>query len=184
MDRVKLLVALSFIVAAMPAPVVVWGAAPDSALSDTTVTTIFLVRHAEKNVAFAGEDPPLSEAGIRRAQALAHTLRDAGITAIYSTRFRRCRDTAMPLATYLGDTLRIVDQGDFAGFARRVISENPGGTVLIVGHGDTVPQIVEQLVGHPLPPWVAGDHDLIYAVSIHSGGRAHLFKLRYGDESL
>lgn len=153
----------------------------DSLAVDSTVTTLFLVRHAEKSLTFLGEDPPLTEAGTRRAAALAHALADAGITAIYSTHFRRCTETARPLAEHLGLKVRIDDQADFAGFARRIRSENPGGRVLVVGHSDTVPQILERLLGRPASTFPGSEHDLLYVVTAPREGRARVMRLRFGE---
>jgi len=175
---------------APPARLAAAGSTADSArvqggrtTRDTSVTIVFLVRHAEKNLHFLGSDPPLTEAGLRRADALSHALGDAGITAIYSTHFRRNRDTAAPLAARLGDSLRIVDQGDFAGFARRVREENPGGRVLIVGHSDTVPQIVQALAGVRAPPFAPGEHDVLYVVTLAQSQPSRTLRLRYGEPS-
>src|SRR5436190_22872808 len=60
--------------------------------------TIFIVRHAEKASGGDAKDPLLSEAGRARAESLATTLKDAGITAIYATEFKRTQLTAEPVA--------------------------------------------------------------------------------------
>jgi len=64
-------------------------------------SVIFIVRHAEK-ADNTSKDPDLSEAGRTRAQALAGMLKDADITSIYVTDFKRTQQTAMPLAKLLG----------------------------------------------------------------------------------
>ena len=46
-------------------------------------------------------DPPLAEAGKRRAEALARHLRDAGVGAIYTTEFQRTKKTVEPLEKIL-----------------------------------------------------------------------------------
>src|SRR6185503_4326395 len=125
----------------------------------------------EKNVAWAGMDPPLSEPGVRRADALAHVLRDAGISAIYSTHWKRCKDTAVPLAKLLGDSITIDEQNGFDRFARRIRDENPGRRVLVIGHSDTVPQILEQLVGAPVKSFGAIEYDVMFVVTIPDSGR-------------
>jgi broad specificity phosphatase PhoE len=156
------------------------GSAPTP---DTTVTTIILVRHAERHVTFAGTDPPISKQGARRAEALAHALRDAGIGAIYSTHWRRNRETAAPLARLLGDSVQVVGQGDAAVFARRVVAENRNGAALVVGHSDTIPQILAALTGQPVTPFPAGEFDGMYVVTRFGDGRTRLTKLRYGEPS-
>src|SRR3954464_3301384 len=59
--------------------------------------TIFFVRHAEKATT-GGDDMDISEAGRGRAESLATVLKDAEISAIYTTEFRRTQQTAAPLA--------------------------------------------------------------------------------------
>ena len=53
---------------------------------------VVIVRHAEK--ANGGNDPDLSSAGRARANELARILKDSGITAIFSTEFKRTQETA------------------------------------------------------------------------------------------
>ncbi len=114
---------------------------------------VFLVRHTEREV--DGEDPPLVAAGEARAQALAEALRDAGITRIVTTQWRRTRDTAQPLAKLLRIMPQVIPVHD--GKARENIDETaaavrryPGETVLIVGH-ITVTGVIAALGGPRLP---------------------------------
>lgn len=114
---------------------------------------VFLVRHAERE--WDGEDPPLIAAGELRAQALAETLRDAGITRIVTTQWRRTRATAEPLAKLLRITPQVIPV--FDGKARENIDETAAAvrsykdeTVLIVGH-ITVTGVIAALGGPRLP---------------------------------
>jgi phosphohistidine phosphatase SixA len=110
--------------------------------------TVFVVRHAERADAGAGSspmmasDPDLSEAGKARAQSLAATLKDAKITAIYTTQYKRTRQTAEPLAAALGLQLSVVPAADVAGLIAKV---KAGGNALVVGHSNTVGEIVAGL---------------------------------------
>src|SRR5438876_10437133 len=61
---------------------------------------VVIVRHAEK-AANGGNDPDLSSAGHARADELARILKDSGITAIFSTEFKRTQETATPTATLI-----------------------------------------------------------------------------------
>ena len=68
-------------------------------MAQQTVTTVFMVRHAQK--ASGSADPGLSPAGLKRADCLANTLKDAGIKNIYVTEAKRTQQTADPLAKRL-----------------------------------------------------------------------------------
>jgi phosphohistidine phosphatase SixA len=114
---------------------------------------VFLVRHAERE--WEGEDPPLVATGEARAQALAETLRDSGITRIITTQWRRTRDTAAPLAKLLRITPQVIPV--FDGKARENIEavavalhSYKDETVLIVGH-ITVTGVIAALGGPGLP---------------------------------
>jgi len=114
---------------------------------------VLLVRHTERE--WEGEDPPLVAAGEARAQALAETLRDAGITRIITTQWRRTRDTAQPLAKLLKIAPQVIPV--FDGKARENVEEVAAAvrrykdeTVLIVGH-ITVTGVIAALGGPRLP---------------------------------
>ena len=57
----------------------------------------FIVRHAEKATT-GGDDPDLSLAGQKRAEALARILNDSQITSVFVTEFKRTQETAVPTA--------------------------------------------------------------------------------------
>ena len=101
---------------------------------------VFLVRHAEK--ADASKDPPLSPAGEARARQLATLLRDAGITAIYVTEYQRNRATAEPLAKALKLELRVMSSKNSAALVERLRTEHARDRVLVVGHTNTLPEIL------------------------------------------
>lgn len=150
-------------------------ATPHAAASEPAV--IFLVRHAEK--AGEGQDPGLSRAGQARAVRLAETLKDAGITAIYSSDYRRTRDTAEPLATQLGLKVMIYDPqqlGDLAQALRKA-----EGRSLVIGHSNTTPELVEQLGGDPGPAIdEAAEYDRLYSLTLLPGEPVATVLLRYG----
>jgi phosphohistidine phosphatase SixA len=148
--------------------------------ADTSETRVILVRHADKNMDWVGDDPPLSAAGRERAHALAHVLRDAHVDVIYSTYFLRARATAESVAVMAGDSVEVVDQAHAEALAQRVWSADRGRTVLIVGHSDTVPEIVRALC--PLAPADLGtlSYDRLFIVTRRGGDAPHLIQLRYG----
>jgi phosphohistidine phosphatase SixA len=154
------------------------GGGPGSA-ADTSLTTILLVRHAERDTMWLGADMPLSRAGERRAEELARVLCESGASAIYVTEWRRNRETAEPLARELGDTLRVLAGRDFAAQARQLRAHR-GETVVVIGHSDTVPQLHEALTGKPWRGYRGGEWDAILAVTLGPGGVSKTVLWKYG----
>jgi len=103
-------------------------------------TKVYLVRHAEK-ADDGTRDPDLDEAGKKRAQHLAEVLANKNIDAIYSTPYKRTRQTAAPLAKRLGKEVQGWSPSSMMQ-VYEIIANNPGKTVLIVGHSNTTPAMV------------------------------------------
>ena len=148
------------------------------------VTTVILVRHAER-ATVDDRDPPLSAEGEARAEALADALADAGVTAIYATPYRRTRDSAAPLARRLGLEIRDTQveggiEAHAREVARRVVGENRGGVVLVVGQSNTVPAIVRALTGSPIPELSEDAYGDLFIVQVPAGGQARLIRARFG----
>jgi len=108
-------------------------------------TTYFVVRHAEKESNTMSSDVPLSAAGKQRAEALKDLLRNENIRFIYSTNYIRTKSTAQPLAESKGMDIQVYDPADTA-FVGRIRKSN-AGNLLIVGHSNTVDDLVNKLVG-------------------------------------
>ncbi|MES2149518.1 MAG: phosphoglycerate mutase family protein [Pseudomonadota bacterium] len=117
--------------------------APCAALADPAV--IYVLRHGEKLA--DSKDPALSGAGQLRAQNLAVLLRKTGIQAIFSSAYVRTRQTAQPLATLLGLEVQSYDAARPAELVARV--KALGGSTLVVGHSNTVPELVRLFGGKP-----------------------------------
>jgi broad specificity phosphatase PhoE len=146
-------------------------------------TVVLIVRHAEK--ASDAEDSPLNEAGVQRAQALAAVAADAGVSAIYTTQFRRNRDTAQPLASRTGVAVtempvNLQNPGDYGQrLARDIIEKHRGQTVAVIGHGNTVAAIVEGLTGRTQQLGDIQYGDLLI-VTVPPSGPAGLVRAQYG----
>jgi broad specificity phosphatase PhoE len=146
-------------------------------------TTVIVIRHAEKELNSVA-DPPLSAAGEARAALLARLFGDAGalgrLDAIYVSPALRSRLTAEPLAARLGLKLIVAPAEDSRALARRALREHNGGRVLIVGHADTVPEIVATLSGKDsIPPIGAQEYGTMYIVAVPRIGHANLLRLSY-----
>lgn len=145
-------------------------------------TTVFLVRHGEALYpppADAPRNPPLNRLGRARAAALADVLRDAGVSAIFSTDLRRTLETATPLAERLGLAIQIYDHQALAELAER-LAATPG-RFLISGHSNTTPEMVRLLGGEPGEPIDEKvEFDRLYVVTLGAGGTSTVL-LRYGE---
>lgn len=108
-------------------------------------TTYYIVRHAEKETANTmTSDVPLSAAGKQRAEALKELLKNERIQHIYTTNFVRTKSTAQPLADLIHVAPEIYDPKDST-FINRLRAVD--GNVLIVGHSNTVDDLVNGLCG-------------------------------------
>ena len=154
-----------------------------SLLAGARSTTVVVVRHAEK-VMDGSPDPALTEEGQARAALLARmfgdgTLKDH-IDVIYVSPALRNRLTAAPLAARLGLTPEVASQDNPRSLARRVLHEHRGDRILIVGHADTMPELVEALSGtKDIPPIGATEYGTMYVISVPRVGRASVLSLTY-----
>ena len=106
------------------------------------VTTVFLVRHAEYNSDTGHLDPD----GIQRADELAEVLSKVDVDAIYVTQFDRTQETAQPLASETNLQPVVYDDSDIDVLVNRVMQDHIGDEVVIVGHSNTVPTIIDKFV--------------------------------------
>ena len=176
--RIRTCLALLLLVALAGARATLAAGTTGIPAPDSSVTTIILVHHAERDTTLIGPDHPLRAVGVLRAQALVHTLGASGISAIYVTPWLRNRQTALPLATALGESLTVVDE--IAETVHRLRTRHFGRTVLVVGHSNTVPEIITALTGRPFPTPGRVAYDGMWVVSLARDGRASLVTLRYG----
>lgn len=148
----------------------------------TPCATVVLVRHAEKG---PGADPSLTPAGQQRAQELADVVAAAGITTIYVSEALRTQETAAPIAAQLGLTPIVFPVGTDAAahaqsLAADLLQNHADEGVLVVGHSNTVPLILQQL-GVAAPPSI-GDQEFghLFVLVKKKGAPARLVHGRYG----
>jgi len=140
---------------------------------------VIVVRHAEN------KGDKLTEAGVRRAERLASMLRGAGVTAIYSTDTKRTIGTATPLSKALEVPIRIYGSGggqapiDATAFVRQLARDHSGDIVLVVGHSDTIPDLLKAL-RCPGEVTIAPDsHDDLFVVVPEGDSPPTLVRLKY-----
>ncbi len=139
------------------------------------VTTVYIIRHAEK--ADGSADPPLSDAGRSRAEELAHVLADAGIDAVFVTKFLRSRQTGEPIVKHLD--LEPIGYDDARALVQRIFRERVGGRILVVAHSNTVRDIAGRLGVEGVPELKESSFDRIFVVH-RVGSVAYVDRLRYG----
>lgn len=154
------------------------------------VTTVFLVRHAEKDTT-PPENPPLTEQGKKRSEALAQALKEANIKAIYTSQFLRTQQTAEPLGKLLGVTPASIQLRMDSKNPRQVSEESlreivdkiharSGEAALVVGHSNTIPEVIRLLGANEAPAIDEKQFDDLFVVTVYEKGRAKVAHLKYG----
>ena len=144
------------------------------------ITTVILVRHAEKVIDPNNPDVDLSAAGLARAQELVRMFGDAGINAIYATQYKRTQETVKPLADKLRLPVSVVDSKKTPELIKQLLSDHRGQTVLIAGHNNSVPEIIAALGGPTYPTIPESEYDNLYIVTVYRTGKAKVVKMKYG----
>lgn len=147
-------------------------------LSQDGVTTIYAVRHAEKE---DGEDPGLTVQGQRRAMALAEMLGDDDIAAVFSTEYLRTRKTVEPLARALGQTVIETPARDPAGLADRILEEYAGMAVVAAAHSNTVPTLLTALGVDEVITLTDSEYGDLFVVVVGADGAIDFSRHRFGD---
>jgi phosphohistidine phosphatase SixA len=146
---------------------------------------IILVRHGEKALDANEASVPLSEAGRARAARLAQMLAASGVTAIYATETERARQTAEPLARALKLEVKTYSPRDATGklapqlLLDRLKKDDRAGIALVVGHQNTVPDLLAAL-GH-VEKLEIGDKqfDDLFVVAPKATGPPAVVRLKY-----
>jgi broad specificity phosphatase PhoE len=139
--------------------------------------TVIFTRHAEKADAPAN-DPILTEAGRKRAALLASMLADSGVEAIYVTEVQRTQLTAGPLAERVHIKPTVLPAKDTASLVK-AIRERKSGVVVVVGHSNTVPDIIAAL-GGPKFEIQDSQYDNLFVLMVEPS-KSSLLRLHYGD---
>jgi broad specificity phosphatase PhoE len=152
-----------------------------AAATAAPVTTVILVRHAERATEPAN-DPVITAEGQDRARRLLQVVKDAGVNAILTTQFQRTKLTAQPVAEALGLTPEVVaasGQSHPAEVAKHIREKLSGKTVLVVGHSNTINAIAAALgAAHP---GVIEDsvYDNLYVVTLGADGKGRIIKAKF-----
>lgn len=154
--------------------------------------TVFLVRHAEK-ADEPRQDPPLREEGVARSQELARLLAATGVKAIYTSQFARTKLTAEPVAAKLGLTITSISLKSNPNNPRQIaeestaevvdrILERSGESVLVIGHSNSIPDVIKMLGGDKVPTIDERVYNDLFVVTVYAKGKARVTQLKYGAE--
>ena len=163
---------------------IVCGVMAGAASSAAADQVIFVVRHAERAdgggapaAGMMATDPPLSAAGTERAKRLAAMLASADVKHIFTTEFARTRQTAAPLADAAKIKAAAISSKDLPALATQVRAAD--GNVLVVGHSNTVPNLLQQLGVQPPITIADNEYDNLFVVVRPAAGPPTLIRLRY-----
>ena len=150
---------------------------------NNSTTIVVLVRHAEKE--YDGtKDPDLSPAGYSRAQALAHVLDNVNLEHIIITQYQRTGLTAQIVARRKGLTPEIISVSrpleDHFKLVAKAIFDKPGEATLVVGHSNTIVQIIHALGGPKLTELKELEYANFFVLILKDNEPARLIRSRYG----
>ena len=145
--------------------------------SDTEGAVFIIVRHAEKDTA-GGSNADLNPIGRGRAEALRKILKKVKINGVYSTDRPRTRHTAEPTAKFKRRPVELYDAKKQAELLRGLVEKK--GRFLIVGHSNTVHQLVNILAGNEQEKeFSESDYSRLYIVSVKKLGEAKVLMIRF-----
>lgn len=150
--------------------------------AEAPVTTIFVVRHAEKATTDpADKDPDLNEDGVARAEALRVLLKNEPVSALYTTKYKRTMNTLKPLSEERKLEIATYEPIAFESLKSQVLQNHTGKTVVVAGHSNTILSIVEAFgVDRPFAEVPESKYDHIFKITIAADNTATLETGRYG----
>lgn len=133
-------------------------------------TVVYLIRHAETTG--PGPDPGLSAIGLGRVDNWTVLFQDITFSAFYSTDFNRTRQTIEPIAASNDQEVILYDPANFS--LADVVLEHTGGNVLIVGHSNTIPPLINAYLGSAVYPNMSEiEYGNLYKITVLDGEVSH-----------
>ena len=163
----------------IPCALLIWIGLAWPRVEAQPVKIVYVVRHAEKAAQEA--DPELSPAGRIRALALSHLLERARIIGLFATHYRRTRQTLGPLSVAHGVPIEAIGAGEVEELIGRIRATVGPGSMVVAGHSNTVPEIVERLSGARIEAIDETHYDGLFQVRLSEGADGELVQLKYGQ---
>ena len=104
---------------------------------------VYVIRHAEKEL--TGDDPSITPEGEARAAAWAEMLQNVELDVVFTSDAKRTQETGNIIANRLGLPIHSVDRADTTALIDMLSFDHDDDTVLVVGHAETIPGILESL---------------------------------------
>ncbi|HPW97111.1 MAG TPA: histidine phosphatase family protein [Flavobacterium sp.] len=146
--------------------------------SNTEITKIIVVRHAEK-IDDGSKNPSLSDIGKLRAKKLDMLFADLKLDALYSTPFSRTTETLQPIAN--SRNLEIINYSpNNKNFSQNLLLNQKGKTIMIVGHSNTCPDLVNSLINETkFNPLNENEYGKIWIITFKNGQLIDCVLLNY-----
>ncbi|MGI2175933.1 SixA phosphatase family protein [Shewanella ulleungensis] len=136
-------------------------------IKNTKAKVFYLVRHAEK---LEGKDPSLSAQGKLRAIRLAKVLSSTPLAKVFTTDYKRTRETALAVAEDQHLAPNLYDAADLKKTAEILLKQQ--GHILVIGHSNTTTALAEQLGAEKQPAINdASEFDRLYVVTVDGNNR-------------
>jgi broad specificity phosphatase PhoE len=146
------------------------------------MVSVLFVRHADIDPPHGEADPPLNAAGRERAETLARMVDPAGLKSLFCSPKIRTKQTVQPIEARSGLSAEIAP--DPAELAKQLLSMATDAVVLVAGHSNTVPAMIEALgVAPPAPVIGEQEFDNLFIVTVDQPARPTLLHLKYGNPS-
>lgn len=138
---------------------------------ESETSTYYLIRHAEKDRSDeTNKDPNLTEEGQKRAVNWSNYFKDLKFDCVYTTDYNRTKQTAEPTAKANGLEMQLYNPVEIK--IDEFIMSTKGKTVLIVGHSNTIPEFVNQLIDKHKYEDIADDNNAnLYVVKNSKSGK-------------
>ena len=152
-------------------------------LSAQKTVKIWIVRHAEKLTDNPKDnDPDLSPEGKLRADALFKELKGQKLDSIFTTAYKRAKLTGFQLADREGISIKTYSPNNQKEFAKQLMANAKGKKILIVGHSNTILELIEAFGGtRPMKDLTDDDYDYIFSLTV-KGDKADVSVDHYGAE--
>jgi broad specificity phosphatase PhoE len=138
---------------------------------NTSTTTYFLIRHAEKDRTDSkNKNPNLNSEGLKRAEKWSEYFKNISLDAVYSTNYNRTMQTSKPTAE--SKKLAIIKYNPRNMYDSIFQKATKGKTVLVVGHSNTTPDFANKILGEKKYKDIDdNDNSSLFIITITADGK-------------